>query len=124
MQSTDPIDAREMEITKISESKQDIAVLRKHLKDIIEGPSFKGSHRSGQFLAHVVEQAMAGHFDQLKERLIGVELFGRSPSYDTGEDAIVRVTANDVPKRLHSHYARDSTYSEIRTNLPSGPPIS
>jgi hypothetical protein len=114
------MNAREVEITKIAESKQDIAILRKHLKDIIEGPSFKGSHRSGQFLAHVVEQAMAGHFDQLKERLIGVELFGRSPSYDTGEDAIVRVTASDVRKRLHSHYGREATSSEFRLNLPSG----
>jgi hypothetical protein len=120
MQSSDQINAREVEITKIAESKQDIAVLRKHLKDIIEGPSFKGSHRSGQFLTYVVEQAMAGHFDQLKERLIGVELFGRSPSYDTGEDAIVRVTASDVRKRLHSHYGRDATSSEFRLNLPSG----
>ncbi len=120
MQSTDPIDAREMEITKIAESKQDAAALRKHLKDIIEGPSFKGSHRSGQFLAYVVEHAMAGHFDQLKERLIGVELFGRSTSYDTGEDAIVRVTASDVRKRLHSHYGRDATFSEFRLNLRSG----
>src|ERR1700686_4935878 len=120
MQSTDPIDAREMEITKIAESKEDIAVLRKHLKDVIEGPSFKGSHRSGQFLAHVVEQAMAGHCDELKERLIGVELFGRSPSYDTGEDAIVRVTASDVRRRLLQHYGTYGTGSEFRIRLPLG----
>jgi hypothetical protein len=28
--------------------------------------------------------------------MIGVELFGRQPTYDTGEDAIVRGTASDV----------------------------
>jgi hypothetical protein len=120
MQSLDPIDAREAQIVKISESKKDLAALRQHLKEIVEGPAFKGSHRSAQFLTYVVEQSVAGKFDLLKERLIGVELFGRCPSYDTGEDAIVRVTASDVRKRLLQHYGRNGTSCEFRLNLPSG----
>lgn len=119
-QIADLIDLREAEIAKISESKQDVAALRQHLHEIIEGKSFKGSHRSGQFLAYVVEKAIAGHFDSLKERVIGVELFGRSPSYDTGEDAIVRVTASDVRKRLLQHYGENGTSSKFRLSLPSG----
>jgi hypothetical protein len=49
---------------------------------------------------------------------LGVELFGRSCSYDTGEDAIVRVTASDVRKRLHHFYAESP--AEVRIELPSG----
>jgi hypothetical protein len=116
----DLIDLREAEIAKISESKEDVAALRQHLQEIVEGKSFKGSHRSGQFLAYVVEQAIAGHFDALKERVIGIELFGRSPSYDTGEDAIVRVTASDVRKRLLQHYGENGAASKFRLSLPSG----
>ena len=71
-QIADPIDLREAEIAKIAESKEDVAVLRQHLQEIIEGKSFRGSHRSGQFLVYVVEQAIAGHFDALKERVIGM----------------------------------------------------
>jgi hypothetical protein len=48
------------------------------------------------------------------------EVFGRSPSYDTGEDAIVRVTASDVRKRLLQHYDRNGSASEFRINLPLG----
>jgi hypothetical protein len=48
------------------------------------------------------------------------EVFGRSPSYDTGEDAIVRVTASDVRKRLLQHYDRYGSASEFRINLPLG----
>ena len=70
-------------MAKIVESEEDIAILQQHLKEVIEGTAFRGSHRSGQFLRYVVDQAIAGHFDRLKERLIGIELFGRSPSYDT-----------------------------------------
>jgi hypothetical protein len=116
----DPIDAREAEIARIAQSKEDIAILRQHLKEIVEGPAFKGSHRSGQFLQYIIDQSIAGNFERLKERLIGVELFGRSPTYDTGEDAIVRVTASDVRKRLLQHYGRSGTSSEFRVSLPLG----
>ena len=107
-------------MAKIVESEEDIAILQQHLKEVIEGTAFRGSHRSGQFLRYVVDQAIADHFDRLKERLIGIELFGRSPSYDTGEDAIVRVTASDVRKRLLQHYGLYGTTSKFRIGLPIG----
>jgi hypothetical protein len=120
MQSRNPTVPEDSETSRIFESPQDVATLRKILKEIVEGPAFKGSHRSGQFLEFVMEQAIAGHLDQLKERLIGVEFFNRQPSYDTGEDAIVRVTASDVRKRLLQHYGWFGTEREFRIDLPSG----
>ncbi|MGH9587291.1 MAG: hypothetical protein ACRD3F_10095 [Acidobacteriaceae bacterium] len=110
---------RDERTTKIVEN-DDLFLLRQHLQEIIEGAAFRGSHRSGQFLNHVVEQAIAGHFESLKERVIGIELFGRSPSYDTGDDAIVRVTASDVRKRLLQHYGRYGSTSGLRISLPLG----
>jgi hypothetical protein len=117
MQSISPHDER---TSKLIASEEDLSLLQEHLKEIIEGTAFRGSHRSGQFLKYVVEQAIAGHFDSLKERVIGVELFGRSPSYATGDDAIVRVTASDVRKRLLQHYGRYGTRSRFRISLPLG----
>jgi len=114
------IDHREAEIAKITESEDRVTALRKHLNEITESKSFKGSHRSGQFLKYIVDQTIAGNFEMLKERVIGSEIFGRSPSYDTGEDAIVRVTASDVRKRLLQHYDRNGSASEFRINLPLG----
>ena len=115
-----PIDAREAEIGKIAESKEDSAELFRYLREIVEGKAFRGSHRSGQFLIYIVEQALAGRFTALKERVIGIELFGRSPSYDTGEDAIVRVTASDVRKRLLQHYGENGRSAKFYISLPSG----
>lgn len=119
-QLTSPIDLREAEIAKIANSREEVAALRHHLQEIVDGKAFRGSHRSAQFLAYIVNQAIAGHFDSLKERVIGIELFGRSPSYDTGEDAIVRVTATDVRKRLLQHYGENGTSSPFRLSLPLG----
>jgi hypothetical protein len=120
MLSPSSTDTRIAEIAKIAETKGGLASLQQHLKEVIEGDVFKGSHRSGQFLQYVVDQAVAGHFDSLKERVIGMELFGRSASYDTGDDAIVRVTASDVRKRLLQHYGRYGATSGFRIRLPSG----
>lgn len=80
--------------------------------------AFKGSHRSGQFLKYLLDRALEGNFDSLKERVIGSELFARPPPYDTGEDAIVRVTASDVRKRLLQHYGKYGAASRFRINLP------
>src|SRR5579863_6375853 len=120
MSSMNPIDAREADILKLAGSENDLALLRQHLKDILEGTAFRGSHRSGQFLSYIVERAVTGNFETLKERVIGVELFGRSPSYDTGEDAIVRVTASDVRKRLLQHYGQYGRSAKFYISLPSG----
>ena len=117
MHPISPNDARAM---KFLQTEEDLALLQQHLKEIIEGTAFKGSHRSGQFLTYIVDQAAAGHFECLKERVIGVELFGRVPSYDTGDDAIVRVTASDVRRRLLQHYGKYGTTSKFRIHLPLG----
>ena len=119
MQPMTPNDARSEEIGSII-GIEEIAPLQDHLKEVLEGDAFRGSHRSGQFLKHIVDRAIAGRFDSLKERVIGIEVFGRSPSYDTGADAIVRVTASDVRKRLLQHYGRPGTPPEFRISLPSG----
>src|ERR1700742_4096052 len=117
MQSTVQNGAR---IARFTGNEPDTASLQQHLREVIEGEAFKGSQRSAQFLTYIVQEAMAGRFNALKERTIGVQLFGRAPTYDTGEDAIVRVTASDVRKRLLQHYGKYGVKSEFRISLPLG----
>jgi hypothetical protein len=120
MSSNNQIAERFAEIAKVLETEDDLKAFQRHLEEVLSGESFRSSHRSGQFLRHVVEQALEGRTDSLKERVIGAELFNRSPNYDTGEDAIVRVTASDVRKRLLQHYGAYRNASEFRINLPLG----
>jgi hypothetical protein len=114
------ISDREAAITQMAESEEWISALRVHVREIIEGEAFKGSNRCGRFLTYIVDQSIAGRFESLKERVIGLELFERSPTYDTSEDAIVRVTASDVRKRLLQHYGKYGSASEFRISLPLG----
>lgn len=99
-------------------TEDDKVALRKHVYEIVEGRAFRGSERSIRFLEFIVEKAISGDLDALKERLIGVELFGRSPSYSTSKDAIVRVTASDVRKRLMEHYGWYGRTTKFQISLP------
>lgn len=120
MHFPDQSDARIASIARIAASKDESAMLQRHLADVIKSSAFQGSPRSCQFLEYIVRKAFAGQIELLKERIIGIELFGRNPSYDTAGDSIVRVTASEVRKRLLQHYGKYGTSSEIRISLPIG----
>jgi hypothetical protein len=95
------------------------AVLRE-LARILEGGSFCGSRRCSRLLEYSVHQVLKGcSAEELKERTIGIEALQRSPDYDTGEDAIVRVTANEVRKRLAQHYQKEGAGDPVIA-LPAG----
>lgn len=107
-------------LARIGEAAKHEPELRAHLDEVVQGSAFKGSHRSQLFLKHVVEQALHGDPADLRERSIGIALFHRPAAYDTADDAIVRVTASDVRKRLLQHYGNPGGESRFRINLPSG----
>ncbi len=90
------------------------------LISVLGGPSFRGSLRSAAFLRFVVEETLAGRQQSLKERTIGVRVLGKLPDYDTGADSGVRVRANEVRKRLASHYDSTPPKAGIRIELPTG----
>jgi hypothetical protein len=112
--------SRASDLDRVLNNPEQVQALRAHLDELAKGAAFRGSHRSQQFLRHVIEKVFQGSAGQLKERTIGIELFHRSPSYDTGEDAIVRVTASDVRRRLLQHYGRYGETSCFRILLPTG----
>lgn len=94
--------------------------IRAALDRVTTSTAFKSSKRAQDFLRYVVDRAMAGELDHLKERGIGCSLFGREPDYDTGTDSIVRVTANDVRKRLTLYYQQITPSETVIIELPSG----
>jgi hypothetical protein len=106
-------------VSSVLLSEDDKVALRQHVYEIVNGEAFKGCERSISFLEFIVEKSITGEFDSLKERLIGIELFGRSPSYSTSADAIVRVTASNVRKRLLQHYGQYGRVSKFQINLPA-----
>ena len=52
--------------------------------------------------------------------MIGAEMFGRPVDYDTSNDAVVRVRATEVRKRLSQYYSEAAQTPVVRIELPSG----
>jgi len=94
--------------------------VRDALRGILRSEAFSSSKRCCDFLSYVVEQSLAGSQHGLKERTIAVAVFGRTPSYDSHEDAIVRIKATEVRKRLGHYYASLGRESPVRIALPRG----
>jgi len=74
------------------------------LSKILDSHPFHTSRQCQDLLRYVVERTLNGVDASLRERIIGVEVFGRQPTYDTSEDPVVRVRAADVRKRLAQYY--------------------
>ena len=89
------------------------------LHRLLAGHHFHSSKRSQAFLRYVVTETLSGRHE-LKERTIGVEVFDRSPSYDTNQDPVVRMTAGEVRKRLALSYQESVSQSPLRVELPVG----
>ena len=94
--------------------------IREELHRVLSSHEFRSSKRSQDFLRYVVENTLQGHGDILKERTIGIDVFGRSTSYDPSDDATVRVKAGEVRKRLGLYYSDQGARNPIRIELPSG----
>jgi len=98
----------------------DPAAVREQVERLVAHPLFANSRRYPALLAYVVEQTLLGNASDLKERSIGIEVFGRSPSYDANADPIVRITAGEVRKRLSQYYYDASHAGELVLELPIG----
>jgi len=101
-------------------SEADKAAVLQQLERLLQNPHFHKSKRFPVFLRFVVTEALAGRADNLKERTLGIEVFGKDPNYDTTEDPIVRVTAGEIRKRIAQYYQEPGHEHEIRVLLPSG----
>jgi hypothetical protein len=90
------------------------------LERLLLNTHFHKSKRFPIFLRFVVREALAGRADQLKERTLGIEVFGKDPDYDTTDDPIVRVTAGEIRKRIAQYYQEPGHEHQIRLLLPPG----
>ena len=85
---------------------------------ILADPIFHNSKRCCTLLRFIVANTLNGHQENLKERIIGIELYGRSCVYITSEDATVRVAASELRKRLLQYYSDPMHKNELRIDVP------
>ena len=99
---------------------EDRELVLKELDSILSSYHFKGSKRYPALLKYVVDAALEGRSGDLKERTLGVEVFGRDPNYDTNADPVVRFSASEVRKRIAQYYHETGSGSRMQIDLPLG----
>ncbi len=101
-----------------NESERD--AIREQLERMLANPLFKNSRRYPNLLRYLVERTLEGEQEQLRERTLGVEVFGREPNYDTNSDPVVRATAGEIRKRIAQYYHEHGHEGELRIDLSPG----
>ncbi len=95
-------------------------VILSELAQILNHPTFKASKRCLSLLEYLIQHALSGDIDSIKERTLGVEVFGRPADYDTNIDPIVRMTANEIRKRLAQYYHEPGIKHDLTIRLNAG----
>jgi hypothetical protein len=96
------------------------ATVREQLERMLADPLFRHSRRYPTLLRYVVERTLEGAAVDLKERTLGVAVFGRDPAYDTTTDPIVRATASEIRRRIAQYYQVPGREHEVRIDLSPG----
>jgi TolB-like protein len=95
-------------------------VVREQLERVLTSELFSSAGRHSRLLRYLVERTLAGEGDQLKEYVLGTEVFDRSDSYDPRLDSIVRVEARRLRSRLEDYYRGAGANDPIVITIPRG----
>ena len=90
------------------------------MERILSSPCFTQNDRLSKFLGLIVEWKLQGRSAELKESLLGVEVFDRKPGFNPRRDSIVRTEAAKLRERLARYYAEEGAGDPIRIDLPKG----
>src|SRR5712691_3619052 len=115
-------ESSEKDANNTTSSTPEISVesIRAALEKILASPGFANADRLSRFIRYVVEETLNGQTDKLKESLLGIDVFGRKPSYDPRMDAVVRTEAVKLRARLKEYYESEGREDALIIDLPKG----
>lgn len=94
--------------------------VRGQLEKILSSRAFVPSAQLCRFLRFVVEQEITGQGAQLKEYLLGVEVFRKDESFDPRIDTVVRTEARRLRHKLAEYYGSEGLTDTVEIELPKG----
>jgi hypothetical protein len=94
--------------------------VREQLRKILTSDIFRRSAQMERFLSLVVERSLGGRPDELKEYILGRDVFHRGDDYDPRADSIVRVEAQRLRRKLREYYETQGIADTVLIDLPAG----
>jgi len=99
---------------------QDSGTSLEELERILSSACFARSQGLSRLLRFLVERQLEGREDELKESLIGIEVYGRRPDYDPKLDSTVRSEMARLRSRLAKYYSTEGSQNLLIIDLPKG----
>src|SRR3982750_1243322 len=93
---------------------------RRQLERVLGSVAFRQVDRLKRFLNFIVSESLAGRGHQLKEYVIGVQVFDKDSSFDPRADPIVRVQARRLRARLVRYYHEEGGADSLLVETPKG----
>jgi hypothetical protein len=87
---------------------------------ILESDTFHASAVLRRLLKFLADKTFSGEADQLKEYSIGIDAFGKPPTYDPRQDAIVRLQIGRLRQKLGEYYRTEGKDDPVVMELPKG----
>ncbi len=94
--------------------------VRSALDQIVGSEGFNKAPRLCRFITFAVEKELAGAGGELKEYLLGTEVFDRGTNFDPRLDPIVRVEARRLRAKVQEYYEGAGKDSAIRIVFTKG----
>lgn len=94
--------------------------VRIQAEKIASSKTFRASERMSRLLRFVVQRSLAGQGSELKEYLLGVEVFDRTSAFDPRTDPIVRVEARRLRSKLKAYYEGEGQEDDLIIEIPTG----
>ncbi len=87
---------------------------------VLNSTVFEKAPRLRSFLKFICEMELTGRHQEINEHQIGIEVFGRPPAYNPGDDSIVRSQARFLRLRLDEYFRTEGKNEPIRVVVPKG----
>ena len=111
---------RQNEVRRRSTMTPEPIAIRDQLERILSSEVFAASGRHSRLLRYLVDRTLAGEGEQLKEYVLGTEVFDRPVTYDPRIDSIVRVEARRLRTRLAEYYHGAGVADAVVITIPRG----
>ena len=93
---------------------------REELERVLSNTCFARSEGLSRLLRFLVERQLEGRASELKESLIGMEVYGRRPDYNPKLDSTVRSEVARLRARLSRYYSTEGNQDPLVIELPKG----
>lgn len=107
-------------ISAVPQRQADREAIAAQVEKIVSHASFRSSRRCSALLRYITEKQLQDQTLDMKERMIGINVFGRPLDYDASADPVVRTAASDLRRRLSQYYHEPGHENELRITVPPG----